>query len=287
MRAVRTRRGVTLAELLVALTLGAVILGAGTSSLLRQQRTASRLRGSAAGESQLRAATGALAAELSRLTRSSGDLAPGEARDTAIELRSLVAGGIACENAQGRATFAAADDSAAISGASPRAGDSLWWYAEGDGWRGRRIATSDTVAALCLLTSTVLGAARRVAIAERDSIPLGAPLRVTRPVRYDFYRGSDGRWQLGLRDWLEESGRFAPPQPVAGPFLARDGTLRTGLRYFDASGVELPIGSAGVRVEAVARVRVTILGIDLSARGLRDSVLRDSVDVALAPTRGP
>jgi hypothetical protein len=285
MPTVRTRQGATLAEVLVALTLGAVVLAAGTSSLVRQQRTASRLRGSAMGSAQLRAATGALAAELSALTQ--GDLASGEARDTAIELRSFVAGGIACEDALGRATFASDDESAAIPGALPKTGDSLWWYAEDVGWRGRRIVVSDSIAGLCALTSTVHGAARRVAIAEPDSIPLGAPLRVTRPVRYDFYRGADGRWQLGLRDWLAESGRFAPPQPVAGPFLARAGAVRTGLRYFDATGAELPMGPAGVRADAVARVRVTILGIDLAAMGMRDSVIRDSIDVALARPRGP
>jgi hypothetical protein len=281
------RGGATLAELLVALTLAAIVLGAGTGSLLRQQRTAAHLAGSASSGSQLRAATGVLSAELSMLAQGVGDLAPGEARDTSLELRGFVAAGIACNDTVGVATFAESDDSTSMLGPPPKVGDSLWWYADDAGWRGERIVATDSVAAPCALTGKSPAAARRVTIAGHDTIRVGAPLRVTRPERYDFYKSADGSWQMGLRDWQDASGRFAPPQPIAGPFLLRDSAARSGMRYFDANGLELPIGPSGANVDAIARVRVTVLGIDRSGGGARDSVRRDSVDVAVWRTGGP
>ncbi|HET7189587.1 MAG TPA: prepilin-type N-terminal cleavage/methylation domain-containing protein [Gemmatimonadaceae bacterium] len=284
------RRGATLVELVVALTLTAVVLGAAASSVLRQHRTARVVSGEAATTAQLRAATGALSAELSVLSRAAGDIVPGEARDSALELRSLVAAGVACDDAVGSATFAPDDDGVpeALWGTVPRVGDSLWWYRGGAtaAWHGARIATSDSVSAPCLLTGSALRPARRVAVAAGgDTIPFGAPLRVTRPARYSFYRSGDGSWQLGVRDWIGD--HFGAPQPLAGPFLVRAGDRRSGFRYFAPNGDELSASSAGVNVDQVARIRVTVLTPDPSAAGMPNVVRADSIDVALLPVRSP
>ncbi len=284
------RIGATLVELMVALTLTAIVLGTATSSVLRQHRTARVVVGEAATTAQLRAATGALSAELSVLSRGTGDIVPGEARDTALQIRALVAAGISCNDAVGSATFAPDDDGLpeALWGTIPRVGDSLWWYA-GDTtaqWHGARILSSDSVSAACLLTGTPPRPARRVVVsAAGDTIPFGVPLRVTRPTRYSFYRSGDGSWQLGLRDWIGD--HFGAPQPVAGPFLVRSGDRRSGFRYFTPNGDELSAGSAGVDAQQVARVRVTVLTADPSAPGLPNTVRADSVDVALLPARSP
>jgi hypothetical protein len=153
------------------------------------------------------------------------------------------------------------------------------------GWRGGRIVSSDSLSLPCPLTGASARPARRVAVAAPDSIPFGALLRVTRPARYVFYKGGDGSWQLGLREWVEASARFAPPQPIAGPFLMRAGSARAGLRYFDADGGELSSADGAVNVDRVARIRIGVLGIDRSGGG-RDTVRRDSMDVALQRTRG-
>ena len=286
----RAPRGASLVELLVALTLAAIVLGTATSTVLRQWRTTSELGGAAVREAQLRAATGALAAELSALAAASGDLVAGEARDTALQLRTLVAADMACDQAVGSALFAGGQDGAggASSGADPRVGDTLWWYGESEPrWRGRRITASDSVSLGCPLTGAPPRLSRRVAVSPADTIRAGAPLRVTRPARYSFYRSGDGSWQLGLREWVEASRRFAPPQPVAGPFLLRAGGDRSGFRYFDADGGELPVGAAGVDVARVARLRVTVLALARRAEVGRDTIRRDSVDVALQSERGP
>lgn len=285
-----SRAGVTLAELLVALTLTAIILGSATTSVLRQRRTASTIGGAAVSAAQLRAATGALAAELSPLTAASGDLVPGEARDTSLQLRTLVATGVVCDDAVGFAVIASEDGAAAgsFSGAVPKTGDSLWWYS-GDStayWRGRLITASDSILAVCPLLGSGARPARHLAFAERDTVPLGASLRVTRPARYSFYRSGVGGWYLGLGDWVEATRRFASPQPIAGPFLMRVRDARSGFRFFGSDGVELVAGASGVDAARIARVRLTVLVADRTAFP-RDTVRRDSMDVALLPPRVP
>ncbi|MEO7711883.1 MAG: prepilin-type N-terminal cleavage/methylation domain-containing protein [Gemmatimonadaceae bacterium] len=286
----RLRLGVTLVELLVALTLAAIVLGSATSVLLRQQRTGAALGSSVATDAQLRGAAGALAAELSVLSASAGDLQAGEARDTALQLRSLVTRGVACDDGIGVTIVAGDGDesSGALDGVVPRVGDSVWWY-PGDStrrWRSARIASSDSVTAPCRITSAPSRPARRLGLAGTDSVPSGAPLRVTRQVRYAFYRSGDGSWQLGMREWIDATARFAAPQPIAGPFVTRSGESRTGFQYFDAAGNQLPIGPEGVDIARVARLRLVVL-VAAGVRALTsDSIVRDSVDIALARARG-
>lgn len=281
------RTGATLVELVVALTLSAIVLGTAASSVLRQHRTTRVVAADAATSAQLRAATGALAAELSVLSTSAGDIVPGEARDTALQLRALVTAGVACADAVASATFAPDDDGVpeALWDNEPRVGDSLWWYA-GDAWRSARIVSSDSVLAGCLLAGVPARPARRIVVSgPADTIPLGAPLRVTRPARYSFYRSGDGSWQLGLREWIA-GDRFGAPQPVAGPFLVRSGDRRSGFRYFGPNGEELAGGGAGADAGQVARIRVTVLTADPSSAGAPNVVRADSADVALLPARG-
>ena len=285
----RVPRGVTLAELLVALTLAAIVLGSALSSVLRQQRTALLVGGAATLESQLRAATGALSAELSSLAPASGDLVAGEARDTAVELRTLIAQDVACNDAVGSVVLGGPDKSdGESSGAEPKVGDLLWWYDEPDGrWIGRPVTASDSVVATCALTGMPARPSRRIQVSATDTIRAGAPLRITRPARYSVYKSGDGSWQLGLREWMQAAGTFAPPQPIAGPFLLRAGNDRTGFRYFDAEGEELRPGVAGVDVTRVARLRVTVLTFAKRPDAGTDIIRRDSTDVAFQRERGP
>lgn len=279
------RAGATLVELLVALTLAAIVLGSATTVLLRQQRTTAALGSTVATDAQLRGATGALRAELAVLSASAGDLGAGEARDTALQLRSLVARGVACDDGLGVTILAddADEPPGALDSAVPRVGDSLWWY-RGDStrqWRASRVASSDSVSAPCPLTSAPLRPARRLGIGGADTILSGTPLRITRPVRYAFYRSGDGSWQLGMREWIDATSRFAAPQPIAGPFVMRAGESRTGFRYYDTADFELPLGPAGVEVGRVARLRIVVLvaaGVGTRSSG---SIVRDSVDIAV------
>jgi hypothetical protein len=286
-------RGTTLAELLVAITLGAMVLGTASASVLRQQRIARQIAGVVAGAAQSRVASLLIPSELADLAPSAGDLAGGEARDTVLQLRSSIATGIACDSAVGQAVVASGDEDLAPGGVAspPRAGDSLWWYADAaTGWRVRRLTDARSVTARCpaRAAGSGEGPALRLALTDRDTIPAGAVLRVTRPLAYVVYRGGDGSWQLGMREWSEATQRFAPPQPIAGPFARALRTgVRTGFRYFDADDSELPTGAGGADIGRIARIRITTVAPVRSALGLEDSVHVDSADVALQRVRGP
>lgn len=277
------RRGASLLELLVALTLATLVLGTATGSVLRQQRAAawqaSRLR----SESQLRAGVAELPGTLAGLSPASGDIAPGEGRDTALQLRAAMANGFACDSVVGQVTLAVGDTStSALTGvaALPELGDTLWWYSSGERqWVGRRITDVRALTAACGVAARSSTSVLRITIGGLDTLPRGAPVRITRQVRYSVYRAGDGSWQLGLSEWSEVARRFASPQPIAGPFLHDEpGGARTGFRYFDADGVEL--SELAFDVARIARLRITMLSADPTSAGVR----RDSADVAFAPT---
>jgi hypothetical protein len=281
-----TRRGTTLIELLVALTLAALVLGTATGSMLRQHRTTTGLAHHSAVERQLRAATGLTSGDLGALAAGAGDLAQGEARDSTLQMRVAVATGFACKGSPGRATLVVTTGDDADAGgvvSSPREGDSLWWYqTRGALWSARRITEAQSVVESCPALGGEAGPALRLRFAGTDTLPDGSPLRATRQLRYLLYRASDGGWQLGLREWSEVTRRFAPPQPLAGPFIRRlPSGERTGFRYFDAADRELLPQPTGVDVSRVARIRITALSTDGGAGSTGEGVRRDSVDVAL------
>jgi type II secretory pathway pseudopilin PulG len=287
---VLTRRGATLVELLVAMALSTVVLGAASSSLMRQRRTSDLQLSRARTESQLRAAIAALQVALEGMSPAAGDLAAGEARDTAVQLRTMIGSAIACDSAVGRVTIAADDTSGdRVSGlaAAPKIGDTLWWHVPGSpGWIARKVTDVSSAVSICAVGLPEPQALLRLGFALPDTVPKGAPVRITRVSRYTFYHAGDGSWQLGISEWSDMLRAFAPPQPVAGPLArtAPDGT-RTGLRYFDLLGGELHDAGQGVDVMRVARVRVTLV-VPEGATSVQDASLRrDSVDIALG--RGP
>ena len=284
--AVLSRRGASLVELLVAMTLAAVILGAGTTTVLRQRRVADDHAARARAESQLRAALGELQSTLEGLSPSAGDLAAGEARDTAIQLRIVVATAIACDSSAGQVILAADDTSSGrASGfaAAPRVGDSVWWHLPGtSGWTARRVTDTSASSGVCEIAGADAQPTLRLVFASTDTVPRGAPIRITRQTRFSFYHAGDGTWQLGIAEWSDVWHAFAPPQPVAGPFthIAPAGA-RTGFRYFDAAGAELLPGVNGADVASIARVRVNVIAPVPAPGGSHVVYRQDSVDVAL------
>jgi hypothetical protein len=284
------RPGSTLAELLVALALTAIVLGAASASVLRQQRISSTLTGTVASESQAQAAAMILSSGLAGLAPSAGDLSPGGARDSSLQLRAAILTGFACDDAAGRAIIGAAgrgDTAGAAALSLPRTGDSIWWYlGKGAAWIGRSVAQ---VASGAYCASTATGGAARVAFVGADTVPRGAPVRITRQTRYVVYRAGDGSWQVGLREWNEGAQQFSAPEPLAGPFQRRlPSGERTGFRYFDAGGQELTAG-AELDVGRIARLRITVLGAARNgASGASgDGIRRDSLDVAVQGAPAP
>jgi hypothetical protein len=84
-----------------------------------------------------------------------------------------------------------------------------------------------------------------------------------------------------VREWSDATGRFASPQPVAGPFLMRAGAARTGFRFYDDAGVELGDAGTGVPADRVARIRISVIAAAPGGSGASDGAQLDSLDVAL------
>lgn len=287
--AVLSRRGASLVELIVALTVAGLVLAAATESLLRQQRAARWVGGVAGAEGQMRSLAQLLPAELALLDAGAGDVAAGQASDSTIQIRAVVASSLACDSATNVITLLPeALTGIAIGGSArvPAIGDSVWFFA-GDslGWRGTRVAAVARVNASCATPASPLGPTHRLTLSASLDMPGGTPLRVTRQERYVIYRASDGRYYLGARDWSLALAAFGAPQPIAGPFIrALPSGAYSGFSYFDSVGAS--IVPNGTNERDIVRVRV-ISFVALPTRSAADSVRRDSVDVALEASGAP
>ena len=262
------RRGTTLVELLVALAIGGVVLGMVTSIGVRQQRLYGEIGRRTTAREHLRHAGAILPIDLRAASALDGDIIAGEARDTSLELRATLGSSIVC-GASGT-TLAlvapAADSDLASFVDEPREADTLWvlddlesierwrtfpvtraWSSSGrcDATRGGpRGATPSSVPRLLVETG----------IPDAVQIPAGAPVRLTRRVRYSFYRASDGHWYLGYRDWNAGTGRLNQIQPVSGPFLST--AAGVGFRYFDSTGAAIPDGA--LTTAGIARIDILL-----------------------------
>lgn len=262
------RRGATLIELTIALVVASVVLGLVASISVREQRVFSDLANEAALTGQLREAAAILPSDLRIASSAAGDIAPGEARDTSLQLRGNVASAVVCDTVSGGVILppVVSQVTTFASGvASIQAGDTAWIYAGTDtmaGWTPYRVSSVSSAApAPCGAAGPVLDATARtrprtsVALASAPPLAplIGLPVRFTRPLRYSLYRASDGSWYLGERDWSSATQRFNSIQPIAGPMLS---AARGGLQfqYFDSAGRMLaspiadPSGVAIVRI---------------------------------------
>jgi len=273
------RAGVTLVELLVALSLGGLVLAVAAGSLLRQQRAARWIDGLTGAELQLRPVLRLVTDELEPLDPGAGDLAAGQVSDSTLELRAVVAASLSCDSSAAVTLVPETQASPPLGGAAraPVVGDSVWLYRDSLGWQGHAVVSVSRTTTSCGVPTTATGPAFALTLNVPAGVPAATPVRVTRWERWVVYRAADGRWHLGVRDWSASTSRFLAAQPVAGPFVRRtlDGR-RTGFRYFDASESELV--PDGTNERAIARVRITTLSPVPSGDGVR----RDSADAVLS-----
>jgi prepilin-type N-terminal cleavage/methylation domain-containing protein len=270
-----SRRGVTLVELLVVMTIGAVALGLVASISVREQRIVADLADGAALSGQLRDAAAVLPVDLRAVSAAAGDIR--EARDTSIELRATIANAVVCDTAAHTLVLAPpAPTAESFAGSSLPIdnGDSAWVLAVTDStesWLPTRITSTKTQpAGQCAAAGPWLSlstrAAPRIGIVVDASLPLaamiGMPVRITRPLRLSLYRASDNAWYLGERDWSTSSQKFNTIQPVSGPFLsaAAHGLF---LRYQDSAGT--PLATPVSNTAAIALIAVELRGQTRSA----------------------
>jgi hypothetical protein len=296
------RRGLTLPELLVAATLLVLVGAALNTMFVGQTRMFNRTQGRTRMQRDLRTGLALLPLDLrgaARESRTVADLT--ELRDSSLQLRATIGSSVVC----GRPSTTEVDlppigtarNTLTTWYSQPLPGDTLLLYNDGtlpgpedDEWTPRAI-TAISVALLSACAGTPFvhpvddaGKARwrmQLNATIPASVPIGAPVRFLRSVRYSLYQplsGTGGRaseWYLGYRELL--GNHWSVPQPIAGPFEPYAATGGTGLRfaYFDTLGAPLatPATAARVgRIDLVFRSRTIMRGGQPAADVIRDSI---------------
>ena len=293
------RRGVSTVELLVALTLAAMIAASLGDILRRQQRFFTTASTVVERRVSLRDATAILQSELRGIAPAGGDILAFS--DSALEIRTTIGGGIACDTLPAGAGVdlspvrpAPAVPLASFS-TSPQPGDIALVFdqavsqgVEDDRWIAAVVASAAPASGACLTSPlTDLAAdddAARLrlrfdgSVLAQTVIP-GAFVRVLRRVRYRLYRAGTGEWYLGYAEW--DGSTFGVVQPVSGPFAAysrRAGTSGLALRYLDETGRQLTLAEDAPRI-----ARVEVVARSLPGKGLSQLSSTDSQAVTVRP----
>jgi hypothetical protein len=255
------KRGFSVHELLISLTVMGIVFALITHFALQQMRVFRYVDEVGGQRSQLGQVAGIVRNLLANVSPSAGELLV--AQDSALEVRATIGTAFVCGGAPGQVAVPAPDASAgAISSAilrPPMPGDrlsALFSDSNGATWLHLQVASPPTADGGCSFNPAIQ--AWIIATLEPVSLPPGTPLRITRPLRLSLYRSADNRWYLGARDWNGEDQRFNGIQPVAGPLFPHEDDARSGLRfeYHDAQGAGIapPVDAGRVTsVTVVAR----------------------------------
>lgn len=240
-----SRRGTTLAELLVVLVVGVLVVGLCAQSVVAQRRAE---RTTAAAN-----APGVVVDDASRvLTSALARVAAGDSLwlrgDTALEWRATIGVALSC---------AAGGDTIVV----PDSGLGAWWEAPADSADAAEVRLPDgtierheIIAQRARSAGGACGAAQHTLVVRDVIAAIGtAAVRVSRRTRFMVYRGGDGDWWLGQRTCSFGAPiRCAAAQPITGPLAG----ARTGLQFaVDTTG---GVARVSVRVQAGRFVRTAL-----------------------------
>ncbi|MDB4908952.1 MAG: hypothetical protein JWO05_3736 [Gemmatimonadetes bacterium] len=267
------RRGNTLVEALIALSLFGLVGAAIASASLHEQRVLDALARSSQSRAQVDAAVDALAASL--LAIDAADIV-GTTRDSAVEIESTLLAGLACAASASEVVVAipTTPGTATLGTANtpPENGDDIRWLA-GTGGRQRWHAGAVTGAARsgnrCDGSDTTewrqpASARWIINLVRTDSADtppaVGDMVLIRRRARWSLYKASDKSWWLGWRGWNGALGRFDVIQPVAGPLAPYSSDpSKTGFHLSIHDSTDAPLAlpladpSAARRIEVTAR----------------------------------
>ena len=279
-----SRRGFTLAEITLALVLGALVLGlVSTIGNHLQQRLALQADRLAAHE-QLSSAAEVLPIDLRALSPNGGDIALSEARDSSIQLRATIANAFVCAGTSTTlllAPYLGPDGRSVAMTVQP--GDTAWLLVDndtGEVWRPVRLRAARPALGGCSPPLDASGAKVfdlahiwSVDLADSVAAAVGAIARIKRPMRFSFYHASDNHWYLGIRSWNSATLQFNTIQPVSGPFASVSQGRGTRFQYFDDAGNRL--SPTNVDIREIARIEAILLSepSPRSIAGPRDSLV--------------
>jgi hypothetical protein len=244
-------------ELMVALTLSALVAAAVATALAGAERYMRGVRAASGARRTLREAKGVLASELRAASADSLRVRG----DTAVDFLGLVGLSVVCVSS---GTVIVLPPEVAADGlpytswrASPESGDLVVAFdtASGGVWRAAVVdsAVARSDGAGCKPSSGLISVADSAArkpfmrlqllATLEPSIPVGAPVRLLRSGRYALTHSGDGSWALSYRRCAGSSCGTA--QPVAGPLSA---PTDSGLLFASAAGesrVEAALSAPG------------------------------------------
>ena len=279
----RARRGVTLAELLVVMTILAIVGTVLVRVIVRQQRFYAGAAELMTSRGNLRELSAVLPSDLRSLSSVGGDIYA--MTDSSIDFRRVVGSSVACQIPTPTGLIimlppASLGSRSAVTSwlSMPVVNDSVLVYDEGatsavsdDSWRPYKITAITSSGGSCP-TTTGFTATNAEAIGAYKltlsgalvaSVVQGAPIRFFRRAHYGFYRNAAGESYLGYFEC--PGGTCAAMQPIAGPFMdyvAGGGGLT--FSFADSTGAATADRALVARVDVVARSRtrapVTLTG---------------------------
>jgi prepilin-type N-terminal cleavage/methylation domain-containing protein len=288
---VRTRpAGFTLIELIIAIVVSSVVLGAAYRMLAGNQRFYRAQTQIVEVQQNVRAVAQMVPSELRELAANGGDIIA--MSDTGITIRAMRGFGVVCAatvpvsgyvtlNNGMLYTYRSIDparDNVFVfrDGNTQLAGDDQWLQAAvgavstsgitcSDGSAGTRLTLTNMVGGLTLLGA---GASPDV------GVTVGSPVRVWELVRYGLWQDGSGQWWLATS--TQVSGAWGGITPVAGPLRAADGVK---FAYYDAAG------AVTATPANVAQIGITVRGLStqpIMVQGKPTGRYADSMTVRVA-----
>jgi prepilin-type N-terminal cleavage/methylation domain-containing protein len=289
--AAASRRGFTLAELLVTLVLLGILMGAIIGVLARQQQFYSSATDLMDTRGRVRQALAVLPSDLRALSPSdtlSGGANKGDIylwNDHVLEFRSVTGSSVVCWLPAVAPVTTLRLPPVGLPNVltswqrTPVVGDSLLLFDNMSGqatasrWRAYAVTAVGAAAGaggcptgagqfLTAAQGALPSYGVTVTPALTATIAVGAPVRVFRRVHYELYQETDGRWYLGFFDCLSTypgASQCGALEPVSGPYQAYSATPgQSGLQftYYDSTGAVLNPSTA--KASTVARIEFTV-----------------------------
>jgi prepilin-type N-terminal cleavage/methylation domain-containing protein len=246
------RRGMTLAECLIALLVSLVLIAAIDATLVAGQRFSRASAATRGLRQNLRAAAAVLRAELASSSPAAGDLHA--ISDSAVTLRAVRLSGIACAIQPGGRIVLADSLLSQLRAADPtrdsarvfRAGNALTatddrWIAGAVTHTGRGTCPGGGAATTITITGTA---------SDLSGLGAPAPVVIFETDEYRRYRDATGLWWLGVRGW--SASGWAAMSPIAGP-LATSSGLR--FAWFDTTGTSTSVPASVSSADVQLRLR--------------------------------
>ena len=304
------RRGFTLIEIMITVTLLGVVGAILTTVLVRQQRFYRAVSQVTDSRSRMRDIATILPTDLRSISTAGHDILA--ISDTSLQFRAFVGAAIVCNYATAASVTPAIIDlppQELTSGnvlASwinpPQPNDIAYLYDGGtqdgnvdDAWGPYVISDTSSAAdgTWCPTSKGFTTAAdatkRRYRISlstapSQTRVEIGAPIRFAREVRYSIYRASDLQWYVGYRTCTPNAtynspGTCGTREVLAGPVLAGTGdTLTSGLFFVFRT-------RSGTRVTAISSSD-TIASVNVGIRTAAGSLLGATSSAAAASQGG-